>query len=128
MPKKISLMRKENLDVFNFDIAALSITVDQSDDDPYSRWHSDSAAPGKRNNSGFSNPEADRLIEKIRTTQNREIRYQAYKDLQAVFVEEQPVIFLYCPLQKFIVNNRLDAITTAKRPGFMANTFKLAEQ
>jgi len=68
------------------------------------------------------------LIEKIRTTQNREIRYQAYKDLQAVFVEEQPVIFLYCPLQKFIVNNRLDAITTAKRPGFMANTFKLAEQ
>jgi peptide/nickel transport system substrate-binding protein len=125
--KKIGLMRKENLDVFNFDIAALAVTVDQADDDPYSRWHSDSAVPGKRNTSGFSNETADKLIEKIRTTRDKKERYQAYKDLQAVFVEEQPVIFLYCPLQKFIVNKKLDAVTTTKRPGYMANTFKLAE-
>ncbi len=125
--KKLALMNKENLDVFDYDIAALAVTVDQADDDPYSRWHSDSAVPGKRNKSGFSNVTADRLIEKIRTTRDKKERYQAYKDLQTVFVEEQPVIFLYCPLQKFIVNNKLDAVTTSKRPGYMANTFKLVE-
>jgi len=125
--KKIGLMRKENLNVYNYDIAALAITSDQSNDDPYGRWHSDSAAPGKRNSSGFSNEKADKLIEKIRTTRNNSERNQAYKDLQAVFADEQPVIFLYCPLQKFIASNKFDAKTTTKRPGYMANTFKLAE-
>ena len=122
--KSMALMRKENLDVFDYDVAALSITVDHADDDPYSRWHSDAAAPGKRNVSGFSNEEADKLIETIRTTRDKKVRFDAYKELQGVFEEEQPVIFLYCPLLKFIINDKLEAYTTPKRPGYLANTFK----
>jgi len=37
--------------------------------------------------------------------------------------EDQPVIWLYCPRQKIIVDADLDAKQTSKRPGYLANTF-----
>ncbi|MBT8232477.1 MAG: hypothetical protein KJN84_07605 [Bacteroidia bacterium] len=123
--KKMGLMRKENLNIYNYDMAALAITSDEAPDDHYSRWHSDNAIPGKRNVSGYSNKDADKLIETIRTTRDTDLRKEKYKELQKVMYDDQPVIFLYCPLQKMMINNRLDAKATSKRPGYLANTFKL---
>lgn len=125
--KPTPVMRKENLNNFNYDMAALVVSQDAAPDDPYSRWHSDNAIEGGSNSVGYANAQADSLIEIIRTTRDLDIRHEAYITLQEVMYEDQPVIWLYCPLQKFAISTRLDASTTPKRPGYLANTFTLAE-
>jgi len=126
-PKSSALMRQDNLSDFNFDMAALSITLSAAPDDPYSRWHSDNADPGERNFIGYKNPEADRLIELIRTTNDASERKEHYLKLQEVFYEDQPAIFLYSPLQKMMISDDLEAVTSSKRPGYNANTFRLIQ-
>jgi len=124
--KKSSVMRKENLYVFNYDLAALAISNDAAPDDPFNRWHSENAVPGGKNTIGYSNPKSDKLIEQIRLTNDVDKRKDLFLELQEIMYEDQPAIYLYCPLQKIIINNKFDATTTAKRPGYKANTFKLA--
>jgi len=125
--KKNALMQKENLSNFNYDMAALANSLDAAPDDPYSRWHSDNAVAGKRNQIGYINAESDKLIEKIRTTRDEEKRKEYYIELQELMYEDQPAVFLYSPLQKIMISKRLKATTTSKRPGYMANTFTLAD-
>lgn len=125
--KSMSLIRRENLSNFNFDFAALAKGTDAAPDDPYSMWHSDNAIPGTANNSGYASPEADRYIEQIRNTRLSSDRKEAYLKFQEIIHEDQPVIFLYSPLQKMMINSSLEAKTTAKRPGYLANSFDLAK-
>ena len=76
---------------------------------------------------GYTNPDADKYIEKIRMTKDSEERKTAYLKLQEIMHEDQPVIFLYSPMQKIIISNRIKAVTTSKRPGYLANSFQLSE-
>lgn len=122
--KKMSLIRKDNLSQFNYDMFASAITTDANPDDPYSRFHSDNAVPGTSNIMGYANKKADVLIEKIRTTLDVKERHKAYLDLQEIFYEDQPCVFLYNPLSKIMINKNFTAKTTSKRPGYLANTFK----
>ena len=122
--KNSALMRKENLATYNYDILLASASLES--DDPYNKWHSDNATNGMANNSGYSSKEADFLIEKIRSTTVKEDRDKLCKDLQVTMHKDQPVVFLYSPLSKIIINSRLAATTTSKRPGYQANTFELA--
>jgi peptide/nickel transport system substrate-binding protein len=122
--KANSLMQKENINVKKYDMAALAQSFDASSDDPYSNWHSDNAGIGGTNKTGYANPRSDALIEKIRTTRDVEIREELYMELQEVMYEDQPMIFMYSPLMKFIISNDIVATTTSKRPGYLANTFK----
>ncbi len=123
--KKINLIRKENLSTLKYDMFASAKQLDASDDDPYSAWHSDNASPGGTNMTAYSNPKSDNLIEKIRNTRDSESRHSNYLKLQEVMYEDQPAIFLYSPLMKFIINNKIAATTTSKRPGYLPNTFKV---
>lgn len=123
--KSMALIRQENLANFNYDIAAVARGTDAAPDDPYSMWHSDNAIPGTANQAGYANPVADSLIEEIRRNRSSEGRKEAYLQLQQVMYDDYPAIFLYSPLQKMIISKRLDAKTSAKRPGYMANTFSL---
>lgn len=125
--KKSSLMNKENISVYDYDMAALAASMDIAPDDPYTRWHSDNAVPGTRNQTGYSNPRADELIEKIRNTRDANERKPYYLELQEVMHDDVPVLFLYSPTSKFASSNRLKISTSSKRPGYMANTFKLAK-
>ena len=124
--KSMALLRKENLNNYNFDLAALSATSDASPDDLYDRWHSSLAQPGTRNQAGYANKEADDYIERIRTTRDVQKRKEAYLKVQEIMHEDQPVIFLYSPMQKILISKRLNGNTTAKRPGYLANTFTLS--
>lgn len=126
--KKNALMQKENMSNFNFDMAALANSLDAAPDDPYSRWHSDNAIPGKRNQVGYVNKASDKLIESIRSTRDLDERKKYYLELQELMYDDQPAIFLYSPLQKIMITNRLNATTTTKRPGYLANTFTLAKK
>ncbi len=125
-PKSTSLMRKENFSSLNYDMAALSIGQDAAPDDPYSKWHSDNSRLGGSNYFAYQNPKSDSLIDLIRRTTDVNQRHQHYLELQEIMYNDQPVIWLYCPLKKIIINKKLEALTTSKRPGYLANTFKLA--
>jgi len=125
--KKMSLIRKENFSNFNFDMAALSTISDASPDDPFSRWHSNNTVPGMKNIAGYESDIADKYIEEIRMTRNTSKRKVAYLNLQEVMYQDQPVIFLYSPMQKMMISKKVNPLITTKRPGYLANSFKLSE-
>jgi len=121
--KKSSLISKEHTSTRKYDMAALAIVQDASPDDPYSRWHSSMAIPGERNYANYRSEAADKIIEQIRETRDEEKRSYLYLRLQEIMYEDQPVIFLYTPQKKIVVSNDIQASSTAKRPGYLANTF-----
>lgn len=121
--KKYSIMRKEDIATRTFDMAAMAVTQDVAPDDPYARWHSDSDVPGGNNISGYRSEEADKLIEAIREESDLSKREDLYKRLQEQMHEDQPVIFLYCPKLKIVVNKSFNSGASSRRPGYMANTF-----
>lgn len=125
--KSTALMRKENISTFNYDMVMLAAGQDEAPDDPYSKWHSDNAIPGGGNFMGYSNPESDRLIENIRQNTSDDERKPYYLELQKNMYEDQPAIFLYCPLKKMMIHKRLSGLATTKRPGYLANTFTLSD-
>ena len=64
--------------------------------DPYQLWHSDSAdLPSSSNYISFSNPEADQLIEEIRTCFDEEKRMELYHKFHRLIHEEEPYLFLF---------------------------------
>ena len=121
--KKSALMTKENLYTGDYDMAMLMIGMDAAPDDPYRRWHSDNIGGSKGNVYGYNNPEVDSQIELLRLQNSSEARLPYYLKIQELMYEDQPVLFLYCPMNKIIINKRYKALTTPKRPGYMANTF-----
>jgi len=125
--KKMSLIAKENLYDFNYDLAMLRVGMDEAIDDPYGRWHSDNAVPGGLNTIGYSNKQVDEKIEQLRVSRNPMDRDKLYKEIQTLMYEDTPCIFLYCPLNKILISNKFLAETTTKRPGYLANTFLLSQ-
>lgn len=122
--KKSSLMRKENLVNFNYDLILLVAGLDSGAYDPYRRWHSDNIVDNKGNFVGYSNPIVDEEISELRLKRDADDRIQNYLKIQEEIYKDQPIIFLYSPLDKIIINKKFKAITTPKRPGYMANTFE----
>ena len=123
--KDIRRMRTENIYNYKYDLAALAEVQDIVPLDPYRRWHSDNINEKGDNLSGFSSPEADSIISLIRTEKNEDKREKLFEEFHALIYEEQPVIFLFSPTQKLIVSSDFEATVTAKRPGYLANTFKI---
>jgi peptide/nickel transport system substrate-binding protein len=112
----------------NFDIAPLRRSGPITAYDPYEAWHSNSDAPGGANRSGFRNAVADSLIMAIRSTTDPTQRYDAYRTLQVVIAEEQPVIFLYIPLERIIASRRFTIQSSTRKPGYFEQLFKLSSQ
>lgn len=124
--KNMSLMNKENLHIYNFDIAMLSVGMDSNISDPYRRWHSDNKDEARDNIVGYSNPKVDKLIMALRTTKDKAVMKKYFFEIQEEMYKDQPAIFLYCPLNKMIISKKYQATSTTKRPGYMANTFTKA--
>ena len=128
---KIDLVQKEYRVILNdhlrkhdFDMATLINTADAAPVDAYDKWHSNNINLGGNNNFGLNNKEADDLMERIRLEKNLKKRKQLYFELQEIMYEEQPVIFLYCPVEKIAISKKFEGKATSKRPGYLANTFK----
>lgn len=85
----IYLNRLHNRD---FD-AAVSGWAGTIESDPYQLFHSSQIDKGS-NYCGFSNKEADRLIEEARRTLDPEKRYELYHQFDKLLHEEQPYTFL----------------------------------
>jgi len=123
--KDIRRMRSENLYSYNYDLAALAEGQDISPIDPYRRWHSDNTKERGSNISGHQSAKSDSLISLIRTESDEKKREKLYEEFHQEIYENQPVIFLFSPTQKLFVGSNFEATSTAKRPGYLANTFKI---
>lgn len=62
---------------------------------------------GQYNLSGFSNERADELIEQAGSEADADVRKELYDELQVLFQEEVPVVFLYYPNMLTAVNEKL---------------------
>ncbi len=123
--KDIRRMRSENLYSYDYDLAALAEGQDIIPVDPYRRWHSENVKERGSNISGYKSETADSLITLIRDESDTKKREDLYEEFHRHIYENQPVIFLFSPTQKLFVGENFEATVTAKRPGYLANTFKI---
>ncbi len=121
--KEFKRIRQDHLKKRDFDMACLVATSDLAPIDPYDKWHTDNMAVGKRNDFGFGDQNSDDVILALRSEKDQTKRKDLYHKLQEIMYDEQPVIFLYCPTEKMILNKKFKAVVSARRPGYMANSF-----
>jgi peptide/nickel transport system substrate-binding protein len=81
-----------------------------ADPDPYPFWHSSLAHDPGLNFSGFSNPEADKLLTEARQTNDVNIRTQDYLRFQEIINDELPAIFLVRSLYIYNVPKKIQGI------------------
>ncbi len=96
--------KRERLKARNFELNGSGAGANPVPDDPKQFWHCDSAKPGGSNYSGFCVEAADELIENIRNERDPAKRDDYYRALQQIIYDEQPMIFLFTPKNKVIVN------------------------
>ncbi|MFC1657032.1 peptide-binding protein [Candidatus Moduliflexota bacterium] len=89
----------------NFDAIILG-WMTTPDPDAYDVWHSSKTGPDELNHVSFRSAEADELLEKGRSTFDREERRRAYFRFQEILAEEQPYVFLYAPESLPVIHSR----------------------
>lgn len=123
--KDFKIIRTENLKTRKYDLLLASISQDINNwDDLHGKWHSESDTPDGSNHCSYHNAQVDEMIDKILFTKSVDQRIKLYQDIQAQIYADQPCIFLYAPEEKIVVSNKWKSAATAKRPGYMANTFE----
>lgn len=107
-----------------YDIATMGAGSEPGLDDLTQVWSTKSIPPAGTNRTRFGNAESDRLISQIRTELDQTKRDQLYKEIQEIIYDEQPMIFLFSPLQRIGLTKRFGAEVTSLSPGYKANTFQ----
>ncbi|MFN8466792.1 MAG: peptide ABC transporter substrate-binding protein [Caldilineaceae bacterium] len=80
------------------------------DPDPYAQWHSSQATGNGQNYAGWSNADADALMEQARRTTDPEQRKALYQKFQDIFAEELPALPLYYPVYTYGVSSRVNNV------------------
>jgi len=83
------------------------------DPDAYDVWHSSKTKPEELNFISYNNPEADKVLEKGRSTFDQSQRKKYYDRFQEILAEDQPYTFLYVPDALIITHNRFRGIDPA---------------
>jgi peptide/nickel transport system substrate-binding protein len=96
------------LDGRNYDAVTLgwSLPVEA---DPYQVWHSSQVEKGS-NHVGFSNKEADNIIEEARITFDKEERVKFYRRFHQILHEEQPYTFLFVGQSLVSIDRRFENV------------------
>lgn len=126
--KDFKLIRAEHIKTRKYQLVPSVISQDPQTWDDLSKWHSENDTPSGSNDMSYKNPETDALIDKILQTKSDEERISLYHKVQEKIADDQAAIFLYVPKEKIIINKRWAGKASNKRPGYMANTFKLEKQ
>lgn len=93
--------------------AALAEFALAGDPDPYPLWHSAQAGDSGQNFSGFSNEEADLVMEELRSTMDPERRTELYHAFQQIFAQEVPALLIYQPIYVYAVSEELRDVQLA---------------
>lgn len=80
------------------------------DPDPYPLWHSTQREGAGQNYAGWSNEDADLLMERARAELSEVGRREIYGELQQIFAEEVPSLLLYYPVYSYGVSNRVSNV------------------
>lgn len=96
-------------------------------DDFKQLWHTESNTPSGTNRVQFGNAKTDALIDAIRIELDEDKRNAMYREFQEIVYEEQPMIFLFVPQNRILINKRFDADVYSIAPGHKINKFKLAK-
>jgi peptide/nickel transport system substrate-binding protein len=83
---------------------------DIPDPDPTALLHSSQIREGRQNFAGYSDPEADRLLEAAVATTNRDERKALYHKLHAKLQADMPYTVLYAPFSHFAWSRRLHGV------------------
>ncbi|NGX42684.1 MAG: Oligopeptide-binding protein AppA [Chlamydiae bacterium] len=99
----------------SFDALCLGWALGTPPEDPRQLWHSAGAKEkGSSNSVGFSNAEADVIIEKLTFEGNPEKRRELYHRFHAIIHEEQPYTFLYTPKTALLYRRYLQNVFIPK--------------
>ncbi|HEX9984623.1 MAG TPA: peptide-binding protein [Thermoanaerobaculia bacterium] len=97
----------------NFEAAYLGWDLDP-DPDPQALFHSSQVPPRGQNFIGYSNPEADRLIDQGRRTLDFDERVKIYHRLHEVLADDQPYTWTIQVSLKWGVNKRLKGVKESR--------------
>ena len=100
----------------DYQSAMMSWSVDP-DPDPYSLFHSSQQPPAGLNVVHYANAEADRLLERGRTTFDRTQRVQIYHQLHDIIASDQPYLFTVQVGYKWAVDKRVKGVRAGKGLG-----------
>jgi peptide/nickel transport system substrate-binding protein len=78
--------------------------------DPYPFWHSSQRVDPGLNLSAFSSEQADQAIELGRRALTTAAQQRAYAELQRRIFDEAPAIFLFAPIRRYAVSDRLRGV------------------
>jgi peptide/nickel transport system substrate-binding protein len=103
----------------SYDAAYLAWDLDP-DPDPYALFHSSQAPPRGQNIVFYSNPEADRLIERARRELDQTKRKALYWQLHALLAAEQPYTWTVQVSSKWGINKRVRGVESSSATGFFS--------
>jgi len=121
--KKYRDFRSENIPKRDYDMITSAVTQDLAYDDLYNKWHSDNDTPTGGNSFSYQSARTDELIQQIRDTKTNSELIGLFAEVQQQIEKDQPVIWLYHPMEKIILSRKWKGKATVKRPGYLANTF-----
>jgi peptide/nickel transport system substrate-binding protein len=98
----------ENIQRREFSAVTLAWAI-PPDQDPYQVWHSSQAEAGS-NHVGYINPETDKILEKARTTFDKDERYAMYREFHRIIHQDQPYTFLFHRKVLAAVNKRFENV------------------
>ena len=85
--------------------------------DPYpdlsAQWHSGQTPPNGLNACFYRNPEVDALLDRLRTTFDRDEAKRLLAEVQTRIHEDEPETFLGTPLTKWGVSSRIEGVRTS---------------
>jgi ABC-type transport system substrate-binding protein len=96
-----------------FDAYVLGWVGGDINPDIYQIWHSSQTDPYELNHVGFKNPEADRLIERIRQEYDHNEQIKLTRQLHHLIADEQPYTFLYSPTRPLVLDKRIAMVNRA---------------
>jgi peptide/nickel transport system substrate-binding protein len=107
---------REKMGARNYEISiGLGASVPPVPDDPKQFFHTDSDTPGGSNYTRFGNAETDALIESIRNAPDEATRNPLYIRLQEILYDEQPMVFMFSPMERIAVHKRFSNVVTGRK-------------
>jgi len=79
--------------------------------DLFSFWHSSQRNDPGLNIALYTNVQSDKLLERLRTERDPEIRHKALSEFSTIVSEERPAIFLYSPVYLYVVPEKLKGVS-----------------